>query len=79
MMCLCVLEVYAGSWSFFPFKTEMRNNLATVVGGDATLLTFSYIQIEEIAIQDGLNDASDDGNQIVMAFSHVPVDLKENK
>lgn len=43
------------------------------------VLTFSYIQIEEIAVQDSLNDTSKDGNQVVVAFTHISVDLENHE
>jgi hypothetical protein len=41
------------------------------------ILTFRYIQIEEIAVQNCLNDASNDCNQVIMTFRHVSVDLED--
>jgi hypothetical protein len=42
-------------------------------------LTFRYVQIEEIAIQNRLNDASDDCDQVIVTFCHISVDLGEEK
>ena len=39
---------------------------------------FSYIQIEEVTVEDGLNNTSNDGNDIIELFEIVSVDPVEN-
>lgn len=51
------------------------------LGGQLELLSFQnfrYVQIEEVAIQNGLNNTSDDGNKVIMTFRHVSIDPIKN-
>ena len=42
------------------------------------LENFGNVQIEEVTVEDGLNTASNDGNDIIEAFKVVSVDPVEN-
>jgi len=51
------------------------------LGGQLQLLSFQdfrYIQIEEVAIQNGLNDASNDCDEVVVTLHHVSVNPIKN-
>lgn len=38
------------------------------------MLTFSYVQVEEIAVEDSLNTSGNNGNEIKESFKVVTVD-----
>lgn len=63
----------------FLSRLEIEEILVKLKSGEvkSELHTFSYVQIEEIAIQNSLDDASDDCNQVVVTFSHISVNLEK--
>lgn len=50
--------------TFDPFWLSVKKKLAA--------LTFCYIQIEEVTVEDGLNHPSDNGNHVKEAFEVEP-------
>ena len=71
--------VYAGSCSFFPLRTGQKKglkkrNASSQINSKLGFLTFGYIEVEEVAVQDSLNDASNYGDPILEALAIVTVD-----
>jgi hypothetical protein len=75
-VCASQNLIYAGNTSFFPFMTEIKKVLNLKLNKYLNQkFTFSYIQIEEIAVQNCLNNACNDSNQVVMALNSISIDL----
>lgn len=56
-LCMSLAVVNPLSWKLQPFPAQH----------------FSYIQIEEVAIQDGLHNSSHDGDEIIVRLGHVTI------
>lgn len=70
-------EIYAGNTNFCPFQTRIEN-IDIIKKRRIFEITFCYIKIEEVTIENCLNNTSKNGNPINKTFHIITINPVKN-